>query len=271
MRRLKTLEHAQHSWVAHLDTDEFLLYNYLSSDEDSNYFLSNTSGYQRMVKGLRRNRLPIRQQLPMLLGEDDETTTIASFLAHTPVKPCIKIPGLQISAHESHLQNVTDNVPIGIDARLFMTLRHFHHGNKHGKFTKCILNLKRIPLSVIQQEYVRTIHNPLGNVCGMHAESFIGMDYIASILRIHHYAGTVESFQQRQFDARRNRNKESFGQRNVKSMGITTDIRPWVTSFVHKMGKKEALRLLEPLVHAYRDTDWSAVWDEHGDPVVVGQ
>ena len=58
------------------------------------------------------------------------------------------------------------------------------------------------PRNAIQQEFVRTIHNPLAQVCGRHNDQFIGMDYISSILRLHHYAGTRESFEQRQHDAR---------------------------------------------------------------------
>lgn len=132
-----------------------------------------------------------------------------------------------------------------------------------------MLDLERISIKAIRQEYVRTIHNPLAldKVCGKHADSFIGMDYIASIFRINHYAGTLESFEERQHDVRMGRN-ESFGKRNVKPVGEDDDVRPWISAFVAKVGVKEAQRLLQPLQDAYRDTNWSDVWDENGVALV---
>jgi hypothetical protein len=75
---------------------------------------------------------------------------------------------------------------------------------------------------------------------------------------LHHYAGTPESFEQRQFDAR----NRSYDKRNVSSLGENFDLQPWIHAFVNKVGMEEAQRLLEPLQEAYRYTDWSSVWRE---------
>jgi len=258
MRRLKPLFN---SWVLLTDTDEFLVYNYIGQDEDSNKFLSNSTFYQRMVTKLRQNRLQVRQRLPPL-----EQVTIADFIANEQVKPCIKVPGLQMSAREGNLSHIMNNVPAGIDARMFMTLRHCKHGNKYGRFTKCLINLSQVPVTAMKQQHVRTIHNPLSHICGKHADDFIGMDYIASILRLHHYAGTRESFDERLHDARIGRN-ESFHKRNVEPVGETDDVRPWIGAFVKKVGNVNAQRLFQPLRDAYRDTDWSDVWTVEGASV----
>jgi hypothetical protein len=252
MRRIKRIHP---SWVLHLDTDEFLTFNYIHPDEDESFFLSNSTEYQRKVKSIRNNRMPLRRKLPKPLGR----ITISEFLNHALVKPCIKVPGLQMSAQEQlHVSMIYNHTPPGIDPKTLMTLRHFHHGNKYGRFTKTLLNLKRIPQKAIRQEFVRTIHNPMGQVCGRHNEQYIGIDYISSILRLHHYAGTRESFEQRQFDAR----NRSYDKRNVSSLGENFDLQPWIHAFVNKVGMEEAQRLLEPLQEAYRYTDWSSVWRE---------
>lgn len=261
MRKLKTIYPS--TWVLNMDTDEFLTYNYVGDDEDATTFLSNSTVYQRMVKGLRKNRLKVRKRLPMPLTRK----TIDDFLATAPVKACIKIPGLQMSARESNLSDVLEGVPSSVDARTLMTLRHTHHGNKLGRFTKCLINLAKVPRKAINQEYTRTIHNPLANICGKHASLFIGTDYISSVLRLHHYAGTRESFEQRRNDARQHGNA-SYNKRNVEPLGENTDVRPWIQAFVNQVGQEEAERLLQPLKEAYAQTDWSAVWNENGAPIV---
>lgn len=251
-------KHIHPSWVLNMDTDEFLAYNYIHEDEDPFFYLSNSTQYKRMVKSLRQNRMQVRTRLPKPLAR----VTLAEFLSKARVRPCIKVPGLQMSAREyDNMTQVFRNVPEGIDARVFMTLRHVQHGNKFGRFTKTLINLNRIPISAIHQNYTRTIHNPLAQVCGRHAHQFIGMDFISSILRINHYAGTRESFQERLHDSRLGRG-ESFDKRNVQPLGENEDLRPWIAAFVKKVGLKKAQRLLQPLQEAYHNTDWSSIWSD---------
>ena len=197
MRRLKTIHPSS---VLNMDTDEFLVYNYLGDNEDPNKFLINETKYQLNVKKEREKITPVRKRLPAL-----NEVSIGNFLANETLRPCIKVPGLQMSARESNLTDVTRNVPDSIDARIFMTLRHRRYGRKESHFTKCLIDLKRVPLKAIQQENVRTIHNPLARICGQHAGKSIGMDYMLSILRLNHYAGTVESFGERMNDSRKGR------------------------------------------------------------------
>ena len=253
MRKLKNIHP---SWVLNMDMDEFLIYNYIDQDEDNTTFLAETDAYRKMTIRERNRTKPIRARLPKL---DD--MTIGEFLAKASMKKkCIKVPGLQMSARESTLTQVFKDVPSGIDARTLMTLRHRKYGNKEGNFTKTLLDLQRIGLGAMQQQMVRTIHSPLAQVCGKHADKYIGFDYISSIFRLHHYAGTPESFDERMHDARKGRN-ESFSKRNVDPIGENDDVRPWIAAFVKKVGITEAQRLLQPLKDAYKNTDWSALWN----------
>jgi hypothetical protein len=258
MRRLKQV---YSSWILCLDTDEFLIYNYLHDNEDASVFLHDGETYRNETIRARNQTRFIRTFLPTL-----GNVTIVDFLnrhAHHFQQPCIKVPGLPMSAREyPQMSRVYQNVPRGIDAKTLTTLRHAQHGRKEGNFTKCLLDVRRIPLGWIRQDFTRTIHNPLAlnKVCGKHGDSFIGMDYISSILRLHHYAGTRESFEQRQHDVRVGRNV-SYEKRNVEPVGETEDIRPWIQAFVKKVGMNEAQRLLQPLQEAYRETNWSAVWE----------
>jgi len=255
---MKRLKRIHPSWVVHIDTDEFIVYNYIGDHENASHFMHDTDMYHKMTIRERNLTLPLRQNLPVLGNE-----TIAHYLARREFqnRKCLKMPGLQMSARESPLFQVVRDVPSNIDARTLMTLRHRKYGIKQGNFTKCLIHLGRVPKEYLQQQFVRTIHNPLAlrQVCGKHGDSFLGMDYISSIVRIHHYAGTVESFNERMHDVRRGRN-ESFQKRNVKPVGETDDVRPWIQAFVNKVGTKEAQRLLQPLKSAYLNTDWSDVW-----------
>jgi len=252
MRRLKTLDA---SWVLNVDTDEFLVYNYLGENEDPTQFLSKGKRYRKRVVEKRNQMFAIRQSLPAL-----DHVSIGNFLHQQEVKPCVKVPALRISSHESNLSSVNRNVPDLIDARTLMTLRHRKYGKKDGVSTKCLINLQELPLDSLKQNLVRTIHNPLITVCGMHANRFVGMDYMSSALRLHHYAGTRESFGARVHDARKKYNA-SFSKRNVNPLGETDAVRPWIAAFVKKVGIEEAQRLLSPLSDAYKNTDWSSTWN----------
>jgi hypothetical protein len=245
-----------------LDTDEFLIDNYLNDNEDASVFMHDGEMYRNAtIRARTQTKLVQKFLLPTLCN-----VTIVDFLnrhAHHFQQPCIKVLGLQMSARKyPQLSHVYQNIPRGIDAKMLATLRHAQHGRMEGNFTKCLLDVRRIPLGWMRQDFMRTIHNPLAlnKVCGKHRDSFIGMDYISSALRLHHYAGTRESFEQWQHDVRVGRNV-SYEKRNVEPVGETEDIRPWIQAFVKKVGMTEAQRLLQPLQEAYRETNWSAVWE----------
>lgn len=258
MREMKTLNA---SWVLHTDTDEFLTYNYLEDDEDEDNFdayrkreneLLRTQ-HEQKIRELRKRVLPIRKKLPT------PNVTIADFIAHFQIPgACFHVPGLQISAKESRLSQVSRNIPPQFDGRKFMTMRHRKYGQKSGRFTKAMIDVSKVPWELLVDEQVVTIHTPIRDVCPPNGVSGSGYDYIASVFRLHHYAGTFRAFQERQNDGRRDR-LHTFHLRDVDPIGENDDVRPWLQKFVDKVGISKAIELLSPLEEAYEPRDVDAV------------
>jgi hypothetical protein len=260
MRKMKQLNQ---SWVLHTDTDEFMQYNYLDDDEDHSNFDARRKrenpklqeAYERDIRKLREKVLPIREKLPTI-GQ----VTIADFLGHFKIPgSCFHMPGLQISAKESRLSQVTKDVPPQIDARKLMSLRHRKYGQKSGRFTKAMIDVSKVGWDLLVDEQVVTIHNPVRSACPYNGVSGSGYDYIAAIFRLSHFAGTFRSFHERQNDGRRKRLSE-FHKRDVDPVGENDDIRPWIKVFVNKVGIQTAIELLSPLDKAYEKRDLDTVF-----------
>jgi hypothetical protein len=260
MRKMKQLNQ---SWVLHTDTDEFVQYNYLGDDEDHSNFDSHRKrdnpklqeDYERRTRKLREKVLPIREKLPTI-GQ----VTIADFLEHLKIPDsCVHMPGLQISAKESRLSQVSKDVPPNIDARKLMSLRHRKYGRKSGRFTKAMIDVSKVSWDLLVDEQVVTIHTPVRSVCPYNGASGSGYDYIAAIFRLSHFAGTLRSFHERQNDGRRTRQSE-FHKRDVDPVGESDDIRPWIKVFVNKVGIQSANELLSPLDKAYQKRDLDTVF-----------
>jgi hypothetical protein len=260
MRKMKQLNQ---SWVLHTDTDEFMLYNYIHDDEDHSNFDAirkhddpkSQEAYENEVRQLREKVLPIRKRLPTI-GQ----VTIADFLAHFTFRgACFHMPGLQISAKESRLSQVTKDVPPQIDARKLMTLRHRKYGTKSSRFTKAMIDVSKVDWDLLVDEQVVTIHNPLKAVCPRNGVSGSGYDFIASLFRLNHFAGTFRSFRERQNDGRRKR-LILFHERDVEPVGENDDVRPWIKAFMEKVGIQAAIELLSPLDRAYEKRDLDTVF-----------
>jgi hypothetical protein len=262
MRRFQQLGQ---QWVLLTDTDEFLLYNYIHPDEDPSNFdgtsprkqFRKKESYLKSVLQRRKDARPIRKALPPV-----GTVTIADFLVHlNTTDKCLTVPGVQINAEESPLPQVFRHVPASIDARKLMTLRHRMRGPLSGNFSKTIIDVSRVPSSLIVEDQVVTIHTPIGEVCPHTTASGSGTDYIAALLRLHHFAGTEVAFKERQTDSRRERNR-LFYKRNVEPSGETDDMRPWIKAFVNKVGIQNATKLLAPLNKAYQQEDFNVTFGE---------
>jgi hypothetical protein len=169
------------------------------------------------------------------------------------------MPGLQISAKESRLSQVTKDVPPQIDARKLMTLRHRKYGTKSSRFTKAMIDVSKVDWDLLVDEQVVTIHNPLKAVCPRNGVSGSGYDFIASLFRLNHFAGTLPAFRERQEDHRRTRLSE-FHERDVDPVGENDDVRPWIKAFVKKVGIQAAIELLSPLDRAYEKRDLETVF-----------
>ena len=70
-----------------------------------------------------------------------------------------------------------------------------------------------------------------------------------SLLQVHHYLGTLEQHEfrndARQSLAQAGRNERFEKYRGAGANETREDLRPWIKAFVNKVGKQEAIRLLE--------------------------
>jgi hypothetical protein len=174
-------------------------------------------------------------------------------LHHSPkqASPCIQIPRIRYSAKESSLQHVQTNVPtlFSDQSAQFMTLRYRYHARyddwKQNRISKAIVQLDRVPLSVLLNErtMLSSIHIPLpGGVC---TKLGLKLPPDDSLLIIHHYVGSYEQYVYgRTNDARNSdltianaRTAEQFEamqQQMIKPLLESDSIRPWLDGFLHE-------------------------------------
>ena len=122
-----------------------------------------------------------------------------------------------------------------------------------------MIDVSKVTWDLLVDEQVVTIHTPIRDVCPYNGITGSGYDYISSVFRLHHYAGTFRSFQERQNDGRRDR-LQTFHLRDVEPIGENDDVRPWIKAFVNKVGISKAIELLSPLEEAYEPRDVDAVF-----------
>ena len=95
-----------------------------------------------------------------------------------------------------------------------------------------------------------TIHNPYVKVCGKNGKFSSGMDYIASVLRINHYVGSLESYMERGGGKERRglRNIANYKKRNERYLPAEEEpddsIDSWFDRFLSKVGEDMAENLL---------------------------
>jgi len=170
------------------------------------------------------------------------------------------VPRLLFSSKPSSAKLVKSAVPHGFDAFKFDTLRFRKHAPKgmhlHNKHGKSILDVSKLTdqsyIFRYMHEHSRAtmnIHNLVagGKLTDMFKteEGFKSMlPYNQALFRVHHYVGSEESFNSKE-DNRRSLDKYSFAGRNdFKVLYEDDDIRPWVKSFVSKVGAERAHFLL---------------------------
>eukprot|EP00547_Thalassionema_nitzschioides_P000047 CAMPEP_0194209416 /NCGR_PEP_ID=MMETSP0156-20130528/7550_1 /TAXON_ID=33649 /ORGANISM="Thalassionema nitzschioides, Strain L26-B" /LENGTH=586 /DNA_ID=CAMNT_0038936585 /DNA_START=39 /DNA_END=1796 /DNA_ORIENTATION=- len=242
-------------WNINLDTDEFLLFNYLDNNEQvhSSNFVKEYIKPNATLAHDRRNARDIREILPSLSNR----ITVAEVLQQTNFDRCLRLPALNFTGHLSHLQSSANS-----SADLLLTMRQFRTGPKEGRTTKALLDLSRAQTAYLTWKQVVNAHNPNKRMCGWNGVIGSGTDYISSVFRYHHYvAGSIETHLQRVQDYRRrtdtnNSLLQNFQYRNNFTIirECNKDILPWLPWFLDKIeSRKEANRLLfHPLQEEYK-------------------
>jgi hypothetical protein len=163
---------------------------------------------------------------------------------HVSLKtPCISVPRLQFGAVDSTQAERSRQVPAGFDPERFDTLRFRKHAYrsdfvKNG-LSKCIIDVSQVDME--QTPKFESLHRPIKTICGAP-----WVDEWKTLLRIHHYLGSWESYSFRN-DARRGgeRSREGWEFRASDSEESDDLIRPWFASFVQRHGHDKAKDLLK--------------------------
>lgn len=152
---MKKLKGANRTWVTITDVDEYITF---SSEEKHSSFASYLNQYRQSNN----------------------------------VSPCLMIPRLRYGAKESTIDEVTKNVPQGLNASTLLTMRHRHHAPldsvKLNRFAKAIVDVSRVNESDIALD---TIHRPIDSIC---PDSQMTLTANGSSMIINHYLGTWQQF-----------------------------------------------------------------------------
>jgi hypothetical protein len=199
-------------WTSFHDVDEFL-----SVDQD---FANNTDA-------LYTTPGSVLQTLRSVRATEPNNTHFQ--------KNCITVPRVTYGSVESSSQEVQKDVPSFLDGMKFDTLR-FRHRGEHGTGgpVKSILDVTHAPKT---GRYA--VHQLLGSKRCSRKYT------IHTILGIHHYIGSWESFSFRD-DARQARERGRFDKLSTLTSVMNDDeIRPWVKGFVEYVGEPLAKHLLQ--------------------------
>ena len=211
------------SWVLLIDVDEYLAFN-------------------RYTK----KRKAVDTQKP---------TTVASFLQHELARrhtklqrsPCIIIPRLRYGAKESAPELVSKNVPKGLNASAFQTLRFRKHAPlgdfKRNRYPKTIIDVSRLGMPDLK--WVNDPHMPLK---ARYPKEMKLLKVADSPLVVRHYVGTWEQFtfrdDVRDHDGHRDAS-EKFKEYRDMDFGDDDGVRPWLEEFVQNVGSETAMNLLQ--------------------------
>ena len=233
-------------WIIMTDSDEFLTFNPIANDEEKppTKFKSSAHVVWRENLAIARSRLP-----PSL----DSGVTVYDFLMQEAdqvpwkEKKCVLLPRLLFSSVESTAQGQRAlreaTKEYGIDALSLNTQRFFRTPGKakkrsshYNRLGKPILDLSRLDIKKDLKGKFSNPHNPI-KACGATNARFD-----ESLLRVHHYLGTID-----QYGARRDvrRSDEVYLQKAKQKKGVNFDIQPWLKVFVNKVGRERAQYLLK--------------------------
>ena len=107
------------------------------------------------------------------------------------------------------------------------------HRNRMGK---AIIDVSRIPFSQLRGR-ASSPHIPISSICNN--QNFYNH---LSLLRVHHYSGTYESFISK---SDKRRVDKMYKGRSQGDRGVTYDLKLWLDGFVNDVGYYEAIRLLD--------------------------
>jgi len=219
------------TWVAHFDTDEYIVFNYVHSNDRE---VQNTP---EVYNKDRDNLPPIGEKTVLqVMNEVGEGTKWKQ-------DGCMDMVRILFGPQEER----KPLAPVsGVDTQKLNTMRYFRH-SQLSQENKYINGLQKVLLDVSKSkndflEQFFTIHRPSRKMCPK--AYYLPEHYADSLLRVHHYLGSWEQYSARQDDRR---HRDAFDKKaNVaNSFGPNKDIVSWLRKFVAKVGVQKAQYLLE--------------------------
>lgn len=212
-----------HSWVIHIDTDEYVV-----------------------ASKLLRQMKPDYLVIPSL----DQPGSVLSLLQQAVAKthallnyPCISMLRVIFGSVESRREYRDHLVPEEFNSTAFETLRWRYHGLPHNMSIhgnpKVILDVAAIPESHMP-DVVFSIHRPVTSFCSRNSDLMF-TSFRRQPIAVNHYLGSWERYSGRQ-DKRRSRDK--YEAKANQRRGMDDGVRPWLKGFVETMGQPMAQTLL---------------------------
>lgn len=232
---MKTLRKQGSSWMAHIDTDEFIV-----------------------ASKLLRQMKPDYLEIPPMDEPGSVMNLIQQVTARTPTLvsyPCLSLLRVLFGSVESSPTDRDRDVPAGFDANRFETLRWRYHALPHNMSAhgnpKVILDVAAIPEEYFPKDVVYSIHRPVTAYCKRNKEVAFA-NFRKQPLGANHYLGSWERYSRR---ADKRRSRAVYDEKADQRRGKDDGVRPWLKGFVRVMGAKVATKLLgeEYLQSEFRD------------------
>jgi len=224
-RCMARLHHEKKTWVALVDTDEYILPN-SNAHEPNRLFGYDSQATDRTVIDL----LQEAQEHSHSHNED-----VHKKLQETP---CFPMARLSFGVQESEPAEFQKNVPYGFDASYFQTLRWRWHGGrtnkKLNKISKSIIDVSRVDPSLFVPTEQVMVHIPVKEYCNGGDIHHLWIPNVMSPLVVHHYAGTWEQWSHRK-DSRGKRTRAAYEQLMYKKQPDDS-IRPWLENLIQNVG-----------------------------------
>jgi hypothetical protein len=270
---LRHMKEMNRTWVAVLDSDEFLHFNGKPGQVAQPDRVPKDSFYRLVVPGISypsihtkasiwnflkyldqypQPRIPEQHALWQFYPKERGNRTTVY------VPPCITIPRLLFGAVESTEAERYKGVVGGETAGYFnpnhlSTLRHRKHIQRKkpsasNGWAKVIVDVSRVTWEDFPSlheawngnGFPMNVHKPIGKHC---AQPFFTDDGAASLFRINHYVGSYEAFSYR-MDARSGRDASKWQKKASISDETYDNIRPWLSGLVEYEGLEQAEEML---------------------------
>jgi hypothetical protein len=248
---LRSMKDAGHDWVLVTDSDEFVIFNYISKDEDPTLHMLtevlNKTKIKEDVEEARSRYAPIRRRLPPF----EEHVTIADFIHAEDAETCYQLPSLNFSAHQDEMSRV--ELPPA--ASMLLSLQQHRTGRIEQVFSKMILDVSKLGSESLDYRLPGGFDNNRKHAWDCAGGASNGTDYNSSVLRLNHYAaGSAERYAERHGSMKGSTLEEFLNIRHFNPVGENRDIDYWIDWFITKVGIAEANRILfKPLTRTYRE------------------